>query len=353
VVAIVIGATKFLHGAWAVMLFVPIGVWLLVRLNRTYDREDEQLEGGLEAFEDDRSRLPLVVVLVEDLDRKTLHALRHARTIRARATHALHLERTEGERDTLPERWAAARIDVPLRMLRHEGEAASSIAGYVAAFADEGEVTVVIPSPATTSRIERLRRGRAGSQITRALAPYPSVRVTLVRDHAGPAHAATTAADGSRGLRLVPPEDHRVVVLVDRLDRATLGAVRSALALGARDVRAVHAGVDPGAQDELIERWMDLRLPIELDLVECWDRDVARSLEHQVVELLGPRTEVTVVLPRRDFESARQRLLHDRTSRRIARVLGRYEHVDLAVVPYHVSTGPTRRGAAVFEPAAR
>jgi hypothetical protein len=51
---------------------------------------------------------------------------------------------------------------------------------------------------------------------------------------------------------------------------------------------------------------------------------------------MGPRTEVTVVLPRRDFPRLRQRVLHDRTSRGIARALGRYEHVDVAVVPYFI-----------------
>ena len=80
---------------------------------------------------------------------------------------------------------------------------------------------------------------------------------------------------------------------------------------------------------------MDLRVPVALDLVECWDRDVARSVERYVVDLVDPDTEVTVVLPRRDFPKLRQRLLHDRTSRSIARALGRYEHVDVAVVPYY------------------
>ena len=47
-----------------------------------------------------------------------------------------------------------------------------------------------------------------------------------------------------------------------------------------------------------------------------------------------------VVLPRRDFARVTQRLLHDRTSRSIARTLGRYEHVDVAVVPYFF--GPER-----------
>src|SRR4029450_6380256 len=121
---------------------------------------------------------------------------------------------------------------------------------------------------------------------------------------------------------------------VDRPDRAALQAVRYALTLGADEVTAVHAAVDPEMQDELIAHWMDLPLPIAMDLVECWDADVARSVERYVVGLMGPRTEITVVLPRRDFARVTQRLLHDRTSRGIARALGRYEHVDVAVVPY-------------------
>jgi hypothetical protein len=115
----------------------------------------------------------------------------------------------------------------------------------------------------------------------------------------------------------------------------------------------VHASVDPEMQDELIARWMDLRVPIALDLVECWDRDVARSVERYVVDLMGPRTEITVVLPRRDFARARQRLLHDRTSRSIAIALGRYEHVDIAVVPFFLGRSDPPQGApgSVQEPA--
>jgi hypothetical protein len=109
-------------------------------------------------------------------------------------------------------------------------------------------------------------------------------------------------------------------------------------------VVAVHAAVDPDTQDELIARWMDLRVPVPLDLVECWDRDVARSVERYVVDLMDPLTEITVVLPRRDFPRLTQRLLHDRTSRGIARALGRYEHVDIAVVPNHLGSSIGRAG---------
>jgi hypothetical protein len=135
-------------------------------------------------------------------------------------------------------------------------------------------------------------------------------------------------------MRLFPRPIHRVVVLIDRPDRAAMQAIRYALALGVEEVVAVHAAVDPDMQEELISTWMDLKVPVALDLVECWDRDVARSVERYVAELMAADTEVTVVLPRRDFARPTQRLLHDRTSRGIARALGRYDHIDIAVVPY-------------------
>jgi hypothetical protein len=198
-------------------------------------------------------------------------------------------------------------------------------------------VNVIVPGPAHVNAWERLRRGRTGAGIARALLPYPEVRTTLVRDHVGAGHPITvTEGDGVR-LRVLPRPQHRVVVLVDRIDRATLRALRYALSLGASEVRAVHSATDLERAERLAARWMDLQLPVPLDVVECWDRNVARSLEGRVVELMDDASEVTVVMPRRDFPRLRQRLLHDRSSRRIARALGRYDHVELTVVPFVVA----------------
>ena len=58
-VTVVIAITKFAHGAWAVMVFVPAMVWILVRMNHQYTREHNELDVA-EAFErgrrSDRSR---------------------------------------------------------------------------------------------------------------------------------------------------------------------------------------------------------------------------------------------------------------------------------------------------------
>jgi amino acid transporter len=330
VVTVVIAITKFAHGAWAVMVFVPVMVWILVRMNHLYSREHAELDEGLDVFERGDKRRPVAVLLVEDLDRKTMHALQYAKTIRSSATHAVHVARDPETTERLRTRWAQLGIDVPVHVVPRDGDLPTTIAHYIAPLAADADVTVIVPGPARMGRFERLRRGRTGARLARALASDPHVRVTLVRDHL----ESHPTIDGRGGIRMLPRASHRVVVLVDRPDRAALQAVRYALSLGAEEVVAVHAAVDPDVQDEVISRWMELRMPIALDLVECWDRDVARSVERYVVDLMGPRTELTVVLPRRDFARVTQRLLHDRTSRSIARALGQYEHVDVAVVPY-------------------
>jgi uncharacterized protein YehS (DUF1456 family) len=246
----------------------------------------------------------------------------------------LHFEARPGASKDLRRRWEELGIDVPLLVVRYDGDVAGSLAGFVASLPDDVDVNVILASPAHAPLLDRLRRRRFETQLTHALLPHENARITLVRDHPGAGHAVTAPENGETRLRIVPRLRHRVVVPIDRADRAALRAVRYALSLGAADVRAVHAAVDQQQQEALIARWMELGVPVELDVVECWDRNVARSLEHYVVEMMGRGNEITVVMPRRDYAHLRYRLLHDRSSRRIAKALGRYEHVDLAVVPF-------------------
>ncbi len=333
VLTLVIGVTKW-PGDAAILVIVPLTVWLLIRTNLRYVHEHAELDEELEPFDRSRQGPPIAVVLVDALDRKTTHALQYAKTIKASEVRAVHIERDPATTAALDRAWADLVSDLPLHVVRGEGDPSSAIAGYVAALPRDAEVNVILPGPATMGTLERLRRWRQSTHLTRALLPYVRARITLVRDHPGPGHPLTDTRDGKTTLRLSPRFAHEVVVLVDRADRATFRAIRYALSLGANDVWAVHAALDKENQETLIRRWMELGVPVQLDVIECWDRNVARSLENYVAERAGRRREITVVMPRRDHAELRSRLLHDRTSRMILKSLGRYEHVDIAVVPY-------------------
>jgi len=338
IVTIVIAVTKFVPeegfphpGAWTIILLVPLIVVLLVRMSRRYERERGELEADLEPFGSASVHLPVSVVLVQALDHQTLHAIQYAKSIRSRARHAVHFQRSAAETETLLQAWGRLDPGIPLKVLASGSNESTSLAGYMASFPDDMDVNVIIPGPAAPRRFGRFRRDRTEAQITRALIPSGRARVTLVRDHAGQARPDSDHH---------PRPRHTVVVLVDRLDRAALGAVRYGMSLGAAEVRGVHAVIDPEGQEELIRRWIDLVPPIPFALIECWDRDVPRAVERYVNELLDGRTEITVVVPRRDYAQMRQRMLHDRTSRGLIRTLGRYPHVNVAIAPYLVVDDP-------------
>ena len=320
---------------------LPVMVLLLVRMNRQYEREDEELGGALVRLDANEVRRPIVVLLVEAFDAKMVHALGYAKTIRAEQTMAVHIEDDPMTTLELETAWGSAGLgDIPLKVLRGHGDAGDRLAGFVGGLPADRDVNILMPVSHEVSRLERVSESRAGARLARALLPYEQVRLTLVRDHPHGANQLAKSPDGHATVRLSPRGTHTAVVLVDKLDRATLRAIRYARTLGANDVFAIHAALDPANAAVLADVWMSQHLPIPLVLVECWDRNVGRALEQDILRMSKDGTEVTVVMARRDFPKLRQRLLHDRTSRRISKTLGRYPHIDVAIVPYYIAPRP-------------
>jgi hypothetical protein len=131
---------------------------------------------------------------------------------------------------------------------------------------------------------------------------------------------------------------HVVVVLVDRLDMATVRALQYARTLAPDDLRAVHFDIDTKAARELEAEWGRLGLArLPLDIIECPDRRLGRAAIELVADAtLDGDTECTVLLPRRSYARVWQRVLHDRTADKIAAVLGQVPHVSATIVPFAV-----------------
>ena len=135
---------------------------------------------------------------------------------------------------------------------------------------------------------------------------------------------------------------HSVLVLVSDLDRPTARAIQYARTLQADERRAVHAAADPEKAERLAHRWQELNMiRVPLDIVDCPDRRLARSVMDVVAEELADgRTEVTVLIPRREYTHWWHRLLHDRTSDELAKAVGRLPHANVTFVPYHFGSTP-------------
>jgi amino acid transporter len=135
---------------------------------------------------------------------------------------------------------------------------------------------------------------------------------------------------------------HVVLVLVDRLDRSAARAIQYARTLTPDELRAVHVAEHLEQAEELAQEWRRLglaRLPLEI--VDCPDRRVARAVLEVVAEsLLGGQTEVSVLIPRREYRRFWHRLLHDRTADSIARAIAKLPHANVTFVPYHLGERP-------------
>jgi amino acid transporter len=145
---------------------------------------------------------------------------------------------------------------------------------------------------------------------------------------------------------------HVVLILVDRLDLAAARAVQYARTLNPDELRAVHFAVDPRDAARLEAEWSRLGLSrLPLDIVDCPDRRLARAaLELAAQVLARGDTELSVVMPRRAFKTAWQRILHDRTADRIAAAVSQLPHANATIVPFQLSSVPAQhRAIALLE----
>ena len=112
----VIVVTKFTHGAWMVIVFIPLLIGMMLAVHRHYVSVAEQLRVDLEEA---RRRLRLVprrsvaVVPVASLNRASLTALTYARSI-ADDVVAVHVATEPESGEALQQRWREAGLTIPL-----------------------------------------------------------------------------------------------------------------------------------------------------------------------------------------------------------------------------------------------
>jgi hypothetical protein len=154
--------------------------------------------------------------------------------------------------------------------------------------------------------------------------------------------------------RLAPPKPrHEVVVLLEDVDRAAVEALQYARQLNPLHVTAVHVAVDPDHAKELARLWGKVHMPVPLDVVDAPDRNLLATAQLTVAEFVRPDTEVTVLVPRRGYAKFWHRVLHDRSSAGLVKVLGNMDGVNVTIVPFRLGRRPLLRPVPASEVAAK
>jgi amino acid transporter len=176
------------------------------------------------------------------------------------------------------------------------------------------------------------------------IALVPVMVVGLVRLNRQYESEAKELTQGAVDLATAPIlRRHVVLVLVEKFDVSTARAIQYARTLMPDELRAVHIATDLQAAEALAADWRRLDLErIPLELVDCPDRRLSRAVAETVAhELVDGDTEVSVLVPRREYLAFWHRLLHDRTAGAIARAVSQLPHANVTFVPYHF--GGTRK----------
>ncbi|MGB8381368.1 MAG: OB-fold nucleic acid binding domain-containing protein, partial [Dermatophilaceae bacterium] len=128
------------------------------------------------------------------------------------------------------------------------------------------------------------------------------------------------------------------------VDLAVIRALGYARSLRPAQLRVVHFVIDASHAEGLRRTWDEHGgLALALELIECPDRRLPRAaLELAERALLADRnTQVTVLLPRRQYGALLGRLLHDRTADEIAASVSQVRGVAATIVPFD-ATQPSR-----------
>jgi amino acid transporter len=190
VVTAVLLYSKFLQGAWLVVLTIPLLVVLFLTIKGHY----RQVASRLRLAADKRLSLPPapaqggapVVVLVGQLHRGSFEAVRYARTI-ARELVAVHVDLGLGKAQAFREQWQHQLPEIPLVVLESPYRSLiDPVLEFVQAFEVEHKkdrdhfCTVVLPVFVTRRRWENLLHNQSTIALRRALRAQGTRVVTTV-----------------------------------------------------------------------------------------------------------------------------------------------------------------------------
>jgi amino acid transporter len=182
---LVISVTKFTHGAWIVILLIPLFVFFFLRTHRHYFYVRQQL--SLREIDPERPLRHTAIVPISAVNRATVYAIRYAKSI-AHEVEAVHVAIDAEKTEQIRQQWKTWGGGVPLKVL--ESPYRSIVQPLVDHIDDlmhgrrrNEMVTVVLPEFVTAHWWEGLFHNQSAFLVKGALLFRPGVVVTSIPFH--------------------------------------------------------------------------------------------------------------------------------------------------------------------------
>jgi len=182
IVLLVIIVEKGPHGAWVVVVVIPIVIWWFIQVNRHYQKVRARLT--LIGYEPQPLPPHTVLVLVPDVHRGVVPALEYAREI-SKDHRAVHIEINPADTQRLKERWEQWGGDMPLVIIESPYRSLiGPLVEYIRQVRQDHPrhlITVVLPEFVVTRWWERALHNNSAFLIKLALGNVRDVVITNVR----------------------------------------------------------------------------------------------------------------------------------------------------------------------------
>jgi amino acid transporter len=337
VVLVVVATVKFVHGAWIVLLAIPILVALMLSTRTHYKGVAAQLKLIQAEAEPRPTR---ILVMVAHHDAGTDRALRYAELVNAQSITCVHAE--ESRSDDLIYTWDAAHPGHTLEVISGEKESISRrVVERVRRERDthpETTITVILADRVLTRSILAPFTHRHSLAIKSRLLFEPHVVVTDLN-----------VLRRSRRSRLpqVPVSRIEQVVLISDMTRPIREALTYAQRLGP-PVTAVHIDVDREQRERLERQWNMAGYELPLVVIPSEYRNIVDPLIHYLRErrrTASPGTLISALIPEFVVPGRVTQLLHNQTGLAIKGILAGEPGIAVTSVPFHLrNNGQADRG---------
>ena len=197
-VLVIVLSTKFLQGAWIVVVAMPVIFLVMQGIHRHYDRVREEIAVGDEVHFTLPSRVH-GIVLVSKLHKPTLRALAYARATRHDTLEALTVDVDPADTAALRRDWERREIPVTLRVIESPyREITRPIVDYVKRLRRDSPrdlVTVYVPEYVVGHWWEQLLHNQSALRLKTRLLFAPGVMVVSVPWQLISSEVASDAAD--------------------------------------------------------------------------------------------------------------------------------------------------------------
>ena len=188
VATIIIAASKFLAGAWIVLLVIPFIIWQLRKIHRHYDQVSDQLRLPEDTLHHRAVATPhqtTVVVPIAGLNRASLTAIEYAEGISANVM-VVHVVGSASEGEELRREWNEAGFQMPLVLIESPYR---QLVGPLIDFVEQQHVetgqivTVVLPEFVPAHLYEVPLHNQTAWRLRTALWTHPGVVTVSVPHH--------------------------------------------------------------------------------------------------------------------------------------------------------------------------